>query len=293
MTSYDKVTRRKQDKGLLGLVKANHTVQRAIWDSIEWRGMTEKTATTVTERLTPPLTRAISPVERATSERTNEQDYKSISFSTDFFEQVQSLHDKNVRLKAWIDLCHKVFESCLNSDLSRVAEKAKTQSDALQTKIRAILNEQDSDWGLSHCKSFADVVMANFLRYCWQVRLKRHFERPSGPIAFSKLAQFFDKETLDKFGELMSHDVRIDLWIELCDQAYSCFWNKGKPTILLAEKKKKACEKVNQLVAKDGGKYWPMSRHRLAQFLFSYLPAEPLNGTPKRTASTWGHKRFP
>lgn len=290
MTNDDKVTRRKRDKNRLGIAKNNQIVQRALLDSSVMRGMTEEVATTVTERFTLPLTGAISPEERVTSERTcedankctGEQDYQSISFSTDFFKKVQSLHDKNVRLKAWIDLCHEVFESCLDSDLSRVSEKPKTESDALQTKIRAILNKQDSDWGLSGCGSFADVVMANFLEFCWQVRLKKHNERLSGPIAFSKLAEFFDEKTLDKFGELMSKDVRIDLWFKLCAQAYSSFWGEADPRTLSKTEKEAVFEDISRLVAKEGGDFWPMSSHRLAQFLFSYLPAKPLNGTPKR-----------
>lgn len=286
MTNDDKVTRRKRDKERLGMDRNNPLVQRALVDS----GMTEGIATTAIERVTLPLTGAISPEECVTSERTSEdaskctseQDYQSISFSTDFFEQVQSLHAKNVRLKAWIDLCYEVFESCLDSDLSRVSEKPKTESDALQTKIRAILDKQDSDWDLSRCKSYADVVMANFLEFCWQVRLKKHVKRPSRPIAFSELSQFFDEKTLDKFGELMSKDVRIDLWFELCAQAYTCFWEKEDPKTLSKDEKEGVFGKISQLVAKKDGDFWPMSSHRLAQFLFSYLPAEPLNGTPKR-----------
>ena len=298
MTNADKVTRCKRDKNRLGIAKNNQIVQQALLDSSVMRGMTEKITTTVTERFTLPLTGAISPEERVTSERTSEdankctsedankctseQDYQSISFSTDFFEAVQSLHDKNVRLKAWIDLCHEVFESCLDSDLSRVSKKPETESEALQTKIRAILDKQDSDWDLSRCKSYADVVMANFLEFCWQVRLKKHVKRPSRPIAFSKLGPFFDEKTLDKFGELMSKDVRIDLWFELCAQAYTCFWEKEDPKTLSKKEKEGVFDKISQLVAKKDGGFWPMSSHRLAQFLFSYLPAEPLNGTPKR-----------
>lgn len=213
-------------------------------------------------------------------ERTrNEPSTPAIPFSQETFEQAKFLQEKDVRLDVWVALCYEIFTSLLGSDLRRVEIKALNPSDRLETKIKTRINSGSGDRGLSSCKSYAHVVMTNFLKFCFQQQLLSDSSCPSDLTAPSALSQLFDKDTLDRISHLMNKGVRIDLWVRLCYQAYGFCWATKSPRRLWDAEKKEAFEKIRRFVENDS-EFKLLSAARLPEFLYSYLYADNRGGVP-------------
>lgn len=196
--------------------------------------------------------------------------------------EAKQLIDKGVALGSWIDLCHSTYESFCKC-VSNPNESKKDQREKFYKEVGAKIDEKIIANG--HTATYWPIVLFNFFEASKVGGLAIRTPRNDQVFEEISLDSLFDPTTVLRINELLKGGVRLDVWIDLCYEAYQQFWPKqGKPVPISEDERKGKYEKIRAWFPKkragSKGNFGSMNKSRLPEVLYYFFCPESPVGRP-------------
>lgn len=203
-----------------------------------------------------------------------------VYFSLETLEYAQFLVQSNVKLGDWIEFCCKSFTLFWGEKATKMSKLSETKKEEAFDDLRSWISREKP---LLHNAYYWPKVICNFFEFCNGLPSEKALSQnpADDEKARSLQSQIFNRETLENIQFLQQREIRLDLWIVLCYEAFLCFWPEGKQT-KLPDKVKKQKGNVIKSWCSKGGDFYPLKLTYLDKVLFSFLFDDNKGGRLKK-----------